>query len=149
MPQSSNARPNIDQSSEISLFSYRGCSCFVCTDCKWVLPVYNRRLIPNGAAFIYPNESRSQIKIKNPRKSRDGMHSSVTWQAYGLGVGAHNCGYSRCTLARSVSMSDREHTRWQHNRIYPHRTSPCVYTYDKRLYCCETVDAHCSNIIRS
>ena len=28
------------------------------------------------------------------------------------------------------TMSDREHTRWQHNRIYPHPISPCVYTYD-------------------
>ena len=30
----------------------------------------------------------------------------------------------------SIAMSDREHTRWQHNRIYPHPISPCVYTYD-------------------
>ena len=48
-----------------------------------------------------------------------------------------------------LSMSDRESTRWQHNRIYPHPISPCVYTYDSRLYCCETVNAHCSNIIKS
>ena len=48
----------------------------------------------------------------------------------------------------SSSMSDREPTRWQHNRIYPHPINPCVYTYDSRLYCCETVDAHCSNIIK-
>ena len=27
-------------------------------------------------------------------------------------------------------MSDREPTRWQHNRIYPHPINPCVYTYD-------------------
>ena len=27
-------------------------------------------------------------------------------------------------------MSNREHTRWQHNPIYPHPISPCVYTYD-------------------
>ena len=47
------------------------------------------------------------------------------------------------------AMSDREPTRWQHNRIYPHPINPCVYTYDSRLYCCETVDAHCSNIIKS
>ena len=46
------------------------------------------------------------------------------------------------------SMSDREPTRWQHNRIYPHPISPCLYTYDSRLYCCEIVDAHCSNIIK-
>ena len=46
-------------------------------------------------------------------------------------------------------MSDREPTRWQHNRIYPHPINPCVYTYDSRLYCCKTVDAHCSNIIKS
>ena len=49
----------------------------------------------------------------------------------------------------SVSMSDREPTRWQHSRIYPNPISPCVYTYDSRLYCCETVDAHCSNVIKS
>ena len=30
-------------------------------------------------------------------------------------------------------MSDREPTRWQHNRIYPYRTNPCVYTYDSIL----------------
>ena len=48
-------------------------------------------------------------------------------------------------------MSDREPTRWQHNRIYPHpmNPDPCVYTYNSRLYCCETVEAHCSNIIKS
>ena len=46
-------------------------------------------------------------------------------------------------------MSDREPTRWRHNSIYPHPISPCVYTYDSRLYCCETIDAHCSNIIKS
>ena len=28
------------------------------------------------------------------------------------------------------SMSDREPTRWQHNRIYPHPINPCVYTYN-------------------
>ena len=27
-------------------------------------------------------------------------------------------------------MSDREPTRWQHNRIYPQPINPCVYTYD-------------------
>ena len=26
------------------------------------------------------------------------------------------------------SMSHRESTRWQHNRIYPHPINPCVYT---------------------
>ena len=26
--------------------------------------------------------------------------------------------------------NDREPTRWQHNRIYPHPINPCVYTYD-------------------
>ena len=36
-------------------------------------------------------------------------------------------------------MSDREPSRWQHNRIYPYPINPCVYTYDSRLYCCETV----------
>ena len=48
-------------------------------------------------------------------------------------------------------MSDREPTRWQDNRIYPHPINPCVYsnTYDSRLYCCENVDVHCSNIIKS
>ena len=46
-------------------------------------------------------------------------------------------------------MSDREPTRWQHNRIYPHPINPCMYIYDSRLYCWETVDAHCSNIIKS
>ena len=50
---------------------------------------------------------------------------------------------------KHVIMSDREPTRWQHNRIYPHPISPCVYTYDSRLYRCETVDTHCSNIIKS
>ena len=49
----------------------------------------------------------------------------------------------------SLTMSDREPTRWQHNHIYPHPINPCVYTYDSRLYCYETVDAHCSNIIKS
>ena len=48
-----------------------------------------------------------------------------------------------------VAMSDREPTRWQHNRLYPHPINSYVYTYDSRLYCCETVDAHCSNIIKS
>ena len=48
-----------------------------------------------------------------------------------------------------VPMSDREPTRWQHNRICPNPINPCVYTYDSRLYCCGTVDAHCSNIIKS
>ena len=43
-------------------------------------------------------------------------------------------------------MSDREPTRWQHNRIYPNPISPPVYTYDSDLYCRETVDTHCSNI---
>ena len=28
------------------------------------------------------------------------------------------------------AMSDREPTRWQHNRIYPRPINPCVYTYD-------------------
>ena len=41
------------------------------------------------------------------------------------------------------TMSDREPTRWQHNRIYPHPINPCVYTYDSRLYCCETQLADC------
>ena len=27
-------------------------------------------------------------------------------------------------------MSDREPTRWQHNRIYPYPINLCVYTYD-------------------
>ena len=27
-------------------------------------------------------------------------------------------------------MSDREPTRWEHNRIYPHPINPCEYTYD-------------------
>ena len=31
---------------------------------------------------------------------------------------------------RERAMSDREPTRWQHNRIYPHPIDPCVYTYD-------------------
>ena len=30
----------------------------------------------------------------------------------------------------TMLMSDREPTRWQHNRIYPHPINPCVYTYD-------------------
>ena len=34
---------------------------------------------------------------------------------------------SKCLV---ISMSDREPTRWQHNRIYPHPINPCVYTYD-------------------
>ena len=49
-------------------------------------------------------------------------------------------------------MSDREPTRWQYNRIYPHPINPCVYTYDSRLYCCKstkTIGAHCCNIIKS
>ena len=46
-------------------------------------------------------------------------------------------------------MSDGEPTRWQHDGIYPHPINPCMYTYDSRLYCCKTVDAHCSNIIKS
>ena len=46
-------------------------------------------------------------------------------------------------------MRNQEPTRWQHNHIYPIPISPCVYTYDSRLYCCETVDMHCSNIIKS
>ena len=50
---------------------------------------------------------------------------------------------------KSTIMSDREPTRWQHNRIYPHPINPCMYTYDSCLYCSETVDAHCSNIIKS
>ena len=29
-----------------------------------------------------------------------------------------------------ISMSDRQPTRWQHNRIYPHPINPCMYTYD-------------------
>ena len=33
-------------------------------------------------------------------------------------------------LVHRHAMSDREHTRWQHNRIYPHPISACVYTYD-------------------
>ena len=54
-----------------------------------------------------------------------------------------------CTMQLDTeTMSDRQPTRWQHNRIYPHPISPCVYTYDSRLYCCENVDAHCSNIIK-
>ena len=57
--------------------------------------------------------------------------------------------YGICLKCQTSSMSDREPTRWQHNRIYPHPISPCVYTYVSRLYCCETVDAHCSNIIKS
>ena len=27
-------------------------------------------------------------------------------------------------------MSNREPTRWQHNRLYPYPINPCVYTYD-------------------
>ena len=55
----------------------------------------------------------------------------------------------RMKTCRFRVMSDREPTRWQHNRTYPHPINPCVYTYDSRLYCRETVDAHCSNIIKS
>ena len=48
-----------------------------------------------------------------------------------------------------TTMSNQEPTRWQHNRIYSHPINPYVYTYDSHLYCCKTVDAHCSNIIKS
>ena len=34
------------------------------------------------------------------------------------------------SLFDGPEMSDREPTRWQHNRIYPYPTNPCVYTYD-------------------
>ena len=33
-----------------------------------------------------------------------------------------------------LQMSDREPTRWQHNRIYPHPINPCVCTYDSICY---------------
>ena len=59
---------------------------------------------------------------------------------------AHQRHQRRCVCA--VQMSDREPTRWQHNRIYPHPINPCLYIYYSCLYCCETVDAHCSNIIK-
>ena len=69
-----------------------------------------------------------------------------------------SCEYTNCVGllgivppqgCEAILMSDREPTRWQHNRIYPHPISPCVYTYDSRLYCCETVDANCSYIMKS
>ena len=28
----------------------------------------------------------------------------------------------------SMTMSDREPTRWQHNHIYPYPKNPCMYT---------------------
>ena len=56
--------------------------------------------------LILPNGSCSQIQNKTLRRSRDSMTSSLTWQVYiyGPGVGAHNYGYSRRTLSRSVSI---------------------------------------------
>ena len=54
--------------------------------------------------LILPNGSRSKIQNKHRRRSRDSMTSSLTWQVYGPGVEAHNYGYSRRTLARSVSI---------------------------------------------
>ena len=61
----------------------------------------------------------------------------------------HNIEIKKChSNGHDDGMSDREPTRWQHNRIYPHPINPCVYTYDSRLYCCENVDAHCSSIIK-
>ena len=35
-----------------------------------------------------------------------------------------------CPINKVTVMSDREPTRWQHNRIYPYPINPCVYTYD-------------------
>ena len=41
------------------------------------------------------------------------------------GAGIQKAFYFLC-----FAMSDREPTRWQHNRIYPHPINPYVYTYD-------------------
>ena len=39
-----------------------------------------------------------------------------------------NCGSQ--PAQNNQTMSDREPTRWQHDRIYPHPINPCEYTYD-------------------
>ena len=43
-------------------------------------------------------------QLNSKQRSRDSTTSSLTWQVYGPGVGAHNYGYNRRTLARSVSI---------------------------------------------
>ena len=67
------------------------------------------------------------------RKSRvsypgPGFLSSATWP---------RCRKSTImdqTKSNQKIMSDREPTRWQHNRIYPHPVNSCVYTYDSICY---------------
>ena len=49
-------------------------------------------------SHILPNGSSSK------QRSRDSMTSSLTWQVYGPGVGAHNYGFNRRTLAQTVSI---------------------------------------------
>ena len=79
------------------------------TDCKRValVPIITdaaplqSALDSKTGSRILPNGSRSQIQNKTPRRSRDSM-TSLTWQIYGPGVGAHNYGYSRRILAQSV-----------------------------------------------
>ena len=66
-----------------------------CKRCKSVLdPQWGR---------VYNQTSRA-AKFKTKSREGHGMILSLTWQVYGLGVGAHNYGYNRRTLARSVSI---------------------------------------------
>ena len=53
-----------------------------------------------------PCERRARYRLSQPDTVPAGTNAThFIWQVYGPGVGAHNYGYSRRTLARSMSLS--------------------------------------------
>ena len=71
-------------------------------------PIINLNQLPN---FIYlsiyhgvTHTTKRVAQLDSKQRSRDSMTSSLTWQVYGPGVGAHNYGYNCRTLVRSVSI---------------------------------------------
>ena len=67
-------------------------------------PVYNRCLKLNGVAYTTKRPTKQVAQLNSKQRSRDSMTSSLTWQVYDPGVGDHNYGYNRRTLAQSVSI---------------------------------------------
>ena len=106
-------------------------------------PLFRSHCLTVGAKFLSDNEKSPTI-IRPSLTTADHLQSFFSL-ATSSPTGPYFPPYPPICLA----MSDREPTRWQHNRIYPYPINPCVYTYDSLLYRSETVDAHCSNVIKS
>ena len=98
-------RTDLYQSSEISPFSDRRVPrdpvLESSPDCKRVASVNIDTKVTRLQSVL---ETKRVAQLNSKQRSRDSMTSSLTWQVYGPGVGVHNYGYIRRTLARSVSI---------------------------------------------